>query len=229
MNEALWALGRGTGVSTLVLLTVSMVLGILTSGGFRHRELPRFALTEIHRRASLAATGFLVLHVLSLWLDSEAQLNAVDLLVPFLNAANPLWWGLGTLAVDLLLVVVVSSLVRKHLSYAVWRGLHWIAYAMWPVAVLHSVGGGTDSATWWLRHTAIVCCAAVGGALGYRLVGRAPSSGAVRRTAPRLVEIPEPRTPDGRLVCAKADPATHNPAPGTLTSAVTSTPQENLS
>ena len=38
MNEALWALGRGTGVSTLVLLTVATVLGILTSGGFRHRD-----------------------------------------------------------------------------------------------------------------------------------------------------------------------------------------------
>lgn len=142
MNEALWALGRGTGVSALVLLTVATALGILTSGGLRHRELPRFALTEIHRRASLAATGFLLLHVLSLWLDPEAQLNAVDVVVPFLNERNPLWWGLGTLALDLLVVVAVSSLVRKHLSYAVWRGLHLLAYAMWPVAVLHSLGGG---------------------------------------------------------------------------------------
>lgn len=229
MNEALWALGRGTGVSALVLLTVATALGILTSGGLRHRELPRFALTEIHRRASLAATGFLLLHVLSLWLDPEAQLNAVDVVVPFLNERNPLWWGLGTLALDLLVVVAVSSLVRKHLSYAVWRGLHLLAYAMWPVAVLHSLGGGTDSASWWLRLTAIACCAAVGGALGYRLVGRAPSSRAVHRTAPTRAEIPAPRTTDGRHVCAKAEPATHNPAPGTLISTVASTPQENLS
>lgn len=176
MNEALWVLGRGTGLSALVLLTVSTVLGILLSSGLRHRALPRFALTEIHRRASLLSCGFLLVHMLSLLGDSDAQLTIVDLVVPFVSARNPLWWGLGTLAVDALLVVVVSSLVRRHLSHRVWRGLHLLAYLCWPVALLHSIGGGTDAATLWLRVTAIACAGAVGGALAHRLVARPHTS-----------------------------------------------------
>ncbi|WP_288799307.1 ferric reductase-like transmembrane domain-containing protein [uncultured Arsenicicoccus sp.] len=218
MNEALWVLGRATGVSTLVMLTVATALGVVMSGGFRHRELPRFALAEIHRRASLLATGLLVVHVLSLWLDAEAQLDAVDLLVPFLNARNPLWWGLGTLALDLLLIVVVSSLLRKRLPHAVWRGLHLLAYASWPFAVLHSVGGGTDSATWWVRLTAITCCAVVGGAVGYRLVRRSGSR-LVHRSGSRLGRT---LPPTGRPVSAKSAPAA-NPAPAAATTTATTT------
>ncbi|WP_082176692.1 ferric reductase-like transmembrane domain-containing protein [Arsenicicoccus sp. oral taxon 190] len=183
MNEALWALGRGTGVSALVLLTLATVLGLVLGAGFRHRQLPRFALTEIHRRASLGATGLLLLHVVSLLLDPEAQLRLVDAVVPFLNARNPLWWGLGTLAVDLLLVVMISSLLRKHLRHSTWKALHWLAYALWPVALLHGIGGGTDAATPWLRLTAICCSAAVGAAAAYRLTRR-------RDPGPRLIGGP---------------------------------------
>ena len=124
MNEALWLLGRGTGVAALLLLTLSMGLGVLTAGRYVSREVPRFALTEIHRRASLAATVLLGLHLVSLWADPVAQLRAVDVLVPFLGARNPVWWGLGTLALDLVAVLVVTSLLRSRMPYGVWRRLH---------------------------------------------------------------------------------------------------------
>ena len=91
MNEALWLLGRGLGVSTLVLLTISVVAGIITWQRSTPLQTPRFAVAEIHRRASLVASGLLVAHILSLVLDQEAQLSWVDTVVPFLNARNPLW------------------------------------------------------------------------------------------------------------------------------------------
>ena len=168
MSTALWLLGRGTGLVSLLLLTTTVVLGVLTGGGYRSRELPRFALTEIHRRASLAAAVLLVVHVGSLWLDPEAQLRAVDVVVPFLSR-QPLWWGLGTLALDLVGVVIVTSLLRKHIRYAVWRGLHWLGYAVWPVAFLHGLGSGSDAGTWWLRSVAVACFAAVAVAAGWRV------------------------------------------------------------
>ena len=168
MSTALWLLGRGTGVATLILLTASVVLGILTAGRLTSRELPRFALTEIHRRASLAATLLLAVHLGSLWLDPQSQLRAVDLVVPFLSR-QPLWWGLGTLALDLLAVLVATSLLRKHIRYAVWRGLHWLGYAVWPVAFLHGLGSGTDAGTWWLRGVAITCFGAIAAAVRWRV------------------------------------------------------------
>lgn len=180
MNEALWLLGRGTGVATLVLLTASVVLGLLTAGGLVSRELPRFALTEIHRRASLGAAVLLVLHLCSPWLDPVAQLRAVALVVPFLGARNPVWWGLGTLAADLVMVLVVTSLLRRRMPHVVWRRLHWLSYGAWPLAFLHGLGSGTDAGTWWVRGMAAGCSVAVVSAAGYRLA--ALDGVAARRT-----------------------------------------------
>ncbi|MFN8082666.1 MAG: ferric reductase-like transmembrane domain-containing protein [Dermatophilaceae bacterium] len=181
MNEALWLLGRGLGVSTLVLLTISMVAGIITWQRSTPLETPRFAVAEIHRRASLVASGLLVAHILSLVLDQEAQLSWVDTVVPFLNARNPLWWGLGTLSLDILLVVVVTSLLKKRISHRVWRGIHWFSYLAWPVAVLHAFGGGTDATTVWFRLIAFTSIAAVGAAVGIRLNATPATAGAARR------------------------------------------------
>jgi sulfoxide reductase heme-binding subunit YedZ len=174
MNEALWLLGRGLGVSTLVLLTVSVVAGIVTARRSTPLETPRFAVAEIHRRASLTASGLLLAHMSTLVLDQQAQLSWVDTVVPFLNARNPLFWGLGTLSLDILLVVVVTSLLKKRIPHRVWRGIHLLSYASWPIAVLHAFGGGTDAGTVWFRVVAFTCVSAVGAAVGVRVTDRAP-------------------------------------------------------
>ena len=82
-----------------------------------------------------------------------------------------MWWGLGTLALDLVAVLVVTSLLRSRMPYGVWRRLHWLPYATWPLAFLHALGSGSDAGTWWLRGVALGCFVAVAAAAGYRLAG----------------------------------------------------------
>ena len=113
MSEALWDLGRGTGVVALVMFTVTIVLGILSRSGRSVAGLGRFGVTEVHRTAALTGTTLVAVHVTSLFFDPYAQLRLVDVVFPFLGAYRPLWLGLGTLAVDLLLVVVTVSLLRE--------------------------------------------------------------------------------------------------------------------
>lgn len=187
MNEALWILGRGLGVSSLVLLTISVVAGVITFRRSTPLRTPRFAVAEIHRRASLLASGLLVGHVISLWLDTEAHLRLVDVVVPFLSAANPVWWGLGTLAVDLFLAVIVTSLLRKRIPRPVWRGIHLFSYLAWPLAVLHSFGSGTDAADGWFVAVALGCVGAVAAAITLRLFGAGTSG---RRSADQRFPAP---------------------------------------
>lgn len=166
--DALWFLGRGTGLVSLVLLSVSVVLGIGSRAGRPVFGLPRFAATLVHRNASLLALGLLAVHVLTLLFDPYAQLKVVDLVVPFLAVYRPFWLGLGTLGLDLLLVVVVTSLLRHRLGVARWRAVHWLAYAAWPVALAHGLGTGTDATTPWLLGVTVLCAAAVGAAVIWR-------------------------------------------------------------
>lgn len=167
-TEALWDFGRGSGVVALVLVTVSVVLGILTRRGEPIGGLPRFAVTEVHRNASLLSVAFLALHAGLLMFDPYAQLRIFDAVVPFAAGYRPFWQGLGTVALDLIVALVVTSLLRHRLGRRVWRAIHWLAYALWPLAVAHAVGTGTDASSAWFLALATVCVVTVAGAAGWR-------------------------------------------------------------
>ncbi|MBV9832425.1 MAG: ferric reductase-like transmembrane domain-containing protein, partial [Marmoricola sp.] len=126
-------------------------------------------LAEVHRTAALAGVGLVAVHVVTLLLDPYAQLRLVDLVLPFSAGYRPFWVGLGTLALDTLLVVTVSALGRHLVGPRVFRALHWLTYALWPVALLHALGSGTDAGSLWLDGVAAVCTASVAAALGWRL------------------------------------------------------------
>jgi methionine sulfoxide reductase heme-binding subunit len=170
VNEALWALGRGTGVVALVMFTLSIVLGIVTRSGRPLPGLGRFGAAELHRTAALTGTGLVLAHVASLYFDPYAQLRLVDFVVPFLGAVKPLWLGLGTLAVDLLAVVTVVSLLRQRVGPRVFRAVHWTTYLLWPVALLHALGNGTDATSPWMIGLAAVSVGAVVSAVTWRLL-----------------------------------------------------------
>jgi methionine sulfoxide reductase heme-binding subunit len=169
MNAALWYVGRGTGVVSLVLLTVVMVLGIGSRSGRPVFGLPRFGVVALHRAASMLAVTFLVIHVVTLLLDPLAELKLVDLVLPFHATYRPLWMGLGTVGLDLMAAVFVTSLLRQRIGVRAWRAVHWLAYLSWPVAIAHTVGTGTDRSTWWLLGLTGVCVAAVLAAGFWRL------------------------------------------------------------
>ncbi len=157
----LWYATRGAGVVTLVLLTVSVCLGVLTQVRWRTTRLPRFVVAGLHRNVTLLAVAFLVVHVASAVADSYAPIGVRDAVVPFLSAYRPIWLGLGALACDLLIAVVLTSLLRVRLGYRLWRVTHWLAYASWPLALVHSLGTGSDARFGWMAALAIGCLATV--------------------------------------------------------------------
>lgn len=172
MDTALWVVGRGTGVAALVLLTVAVLLGVVTRAGRPLPGLPRFAVQLVHRDVALAATCFVLVHVGTLLLDTEAELRLLDTVVPFVGAYRWFWLGLGTVAVDLLVALVLTALLRRVVGPRVFRTVHWASWAMWPIAVAHAVGTGTDGTSVWFLAVAGTCVAAVAGAVVLRCTTR---------------------------------------------------------
>jgi methionine sulfoxide reductase heme-binding subunit len=179
LESALWYLGRGTGVVSLVLLTVVVALGVATRSGRPLPGLPRFAVAALHRTTSLLSVVLIGVHVLTLLVDPYAQLNLIALVVPFTGGAQPFWYGLGALALDLVGALVVTSLLRNRIGPRIWKGVHRLAYASWPLAVAHGLGSGTDAGSGWLLALTGACVAAVGAAV-------------VWRTRDRFAEVPTP-------------------------------------
>ncbi|MEZ5116049.1 MAG: ferric reductase-like transmembrane domain-containing protein [Candidatus Nanopelagicales bacterium] len=143
--NALWFATRSTGLMTLVLLTAVTVLGILTAGGWVHRHWPRLVTSGLHRNLSLLTVLFLGTHIATTVVDGYAPVGWLDAVVPFASPYKTLWLGLGAVAVDLVIALVATSLIRSRLPVRAWRGLHWTAYGAFGLAVLHGLGAGTDT------------------------------------------------------------------------------------
>jgi predicted ferric reductase len=168
-STSLWYATRATGVVALVLLTATMVLGLATTGRARARHWPGFAQQEMHRRLSMIAMVFLALHVLTSVLDRFVSISWLSLVVPFTSSYGRFWVGVGTIGLDLMLAVLVSSLLRAQLAPGTWRGLHWLAAACWPVALAHTFGMGTDSGEPWVIALGALCIASVMAAMLWRI------------------------------------------------------------
>jgi sulfoxide reductase heme-binding subunit YedZ len=180
MSEALWALGRGTGIVALLMFTLSLVLGVVSRSGRPVAGLGRFGLNEVHRTAAMTGVGLIAVHVGTLLLDPYAQLKLVDLALPFLGSFRTFWLGLGTLAVDLLAVITVVSLLRNVVGPRVFRAVHWLTYALWPVALMHALGTGTDAGSLVMDAVAVICSASVAAAVAWRLLPSYAERGRVR-------------------------------------------------
>lgn len=164
-----WYVMRASGVVALVLLTVTVVLGLVNRTRVSSDTWPRFVIDRLHRNASLLAVVFLGLHIVTAVTDGWVSVSLVDAFIPFHGRYRQLWVGLGAVAVDLLVAVIVTSLVRVRLGVKAWRGVHWLAYLAWPVAFAHGLGIGTDSGQPWMLITAAVCIGSVLVALALRL------------------------------------------------------------
>ena len=180
---ALWYLTRGTGTVTLVLLTVSLALGIANVRRVQTQTVPRFVFDAVHRSASLLALVFLAVHVVSSVLDPFAPIRLIDAVVPFTSAYRPVWLGLGAVAFDVLIAVVVTSVLRRRFGYRAWRVTHWFAYACFPIALVHGLGTGTDAKTGWMLLLTAGCVLTVLVAVWIRVAAGWPNHAGIRTSA----------------------------------------------
>jgi methionine sulfoxide reductase heme-binding subunit len=192
MTNAAWYAARGTGVVSLLMLTVVMVLGVGSRSGRPVFGLPRFAVSLVHRNASLIALTLVALHVVTLLIDPYAHLRVLDVIVPFGASYRTAWVGFGTIALDLVLALVVTGLLRQRIGQRAWRAIHWFAYAAWPIAWIHGIESGTDRGSGWYLAIAIACAIAVLAAVAWRVSGGFVTLGGRRvRRHVHQVRIPD--------------------------------------
>ena len=172
-GPGLWYATRATGLVALLLLTVSVLLGILTAGRFASGNWPRFLTQGLHRNVSLLVLAFLALHVGTTVVDTYTSIPLTAAFIPFASSYKTAWLSLGAVALDMLLALVATSLLRTRIGHRAWRRVHWLAYACWPVAVAHGLGIGTDRSATWVFVLTIVCAVSVLALATWRLVAAA--------------------------------------------------------
>jgi sulfoxide reductase heme-binding subunit YedZ len=190
-STALWYASRATGVVTLVLLTVVIVLGVLVNRQGRLPGLPRFATTSLHRSMSLLAVAFLAVHVITAIADPYVTIGIAATVVPFASAYKTFWIGLGAVSLDIIMALIITSLARARIGRRTWRAVHWLAYVSWPVALFHSIGSSNDLRNGALLALPVLCTMAVIGATGWRIASAVSAPGRAQRAARALAQSSE--------------------------------------
>jgi sulfoxide reductase heme-binding subunit YedZ len=156
-----WYFGRATGLMALVLLTATIVLGVLGPLRISSTVWPRFAIRTLHRDLALLSLLIIAIHVVTVVLDGYVHIPLSAAVLPFGSSYRPFWMALGAVSFDLLLAIVLTSLLRRQFGDRIWRLVHWLTYASWPLAVAHGLGTGSDSTQMWALAITVGCCAVV--------------------------------------------------------------------
>ncbi|HSP08506.1 MAG TPA: ferric reductase-like transmembrane domain-containing protein [Candidatus Dormibacteraeota bacterium] len=138
----LWLLDRSAGEVTLLLLTVVLILGVLRSA------LPAafpFLIEGAHVQIALLTIVFAGLHVLAAILDPFAHLGPIDAVLPFGSTYRGTWLGLGVISAYLYASAILTSWPARRIPRSSWVWVHRLMYGGWLLAVLHSLGTGSDA------------------------------------------------------------------------------------
>jgi predicted ferric reductase len=160
MSPAVWYFARSAGLVAYLLLSGSVILGVLMSARARF-TWPRFAVEEVHRFLAILTGIFVTLHGASLLLDRVVAISLGQMLVPFTSSYRPLAVGLGVTAAELMAAVGLTNLFRKQLPHTVWRKAHYLTLAVWALASLHGVLAGTDRGVPWFAGVVAAAFTAV--------------------------------------------------------------------
>lgn len=153
-DQTLWIVARATGVASLLALSISLLSGM----ALRPRSLSWLstnrAVSELHEYTTGLWLPLGIAHVLALLFDTYAKVSLVDLVIPFAMTYGAFAIGLGTISVQLLVVVTVAAWSKDHLSRGEWLVFHRLSYLAFAAAFLHGVLSGTDLAYPWLTGLA---------------------------------------------------------------------------
>jgi cytochrome b561 len=181
-DPTFWLLARASGLTAYVLLTASILAGlVLKSRPFR--GLRPAAVTDTHRFLALLGLGAIGLHGAALLLDHTVHLTPVALLVPGASPYRPLPVGVGVLAAELMLLVYVSFALRRAIGTKNWRRLHWATYLIFGAATVHGLAAGTDTSQPWAFGLYLGAIGSVAAATAWRAVARPLTPQTQRRTA----------------------------------------------
>ena len=165
-----WDIARAGGFTAYILLTLAVIVGLALSTQIQSpSRWPRLLNSELHNFLTLISTIFLVVHVLATWVDPFTRFSWNEILIPLTSHYRPEWMAFGIVALYLGIAIGISTWLRPHIGYKLWRQLHVLTLGVFALATIHGIGTGSDTQTPWALCIYLVSSVLVGSLLCRRL------------------------------------------------------------
>jgi sulfoxide reductase heme-binding subunit YedZ len=182
-DPTFWLLARASGLTAYVLLTLSVLAGLVLKSRPFGRALKQASVTDVHRFLALLGLGMLVLHAAALVLDRTVHMPLAALVVPFLSSYRPTAVAFGVLTAELMGLITLSFSLRKRIGVRNWRRLHWATYLVFLMGTIHGLTAGTDTARPWAFSLYLGAVGSVAFATAWRALRRPTRSRPTPATA----------------------------------------------
>jgi methionine sulfoxide reductase heme-binding subunit len=176
-HHLFWITSRAAGGAALLLASASVLLGLMMSATRRNPN--KRDLRTLHEALSLTALAMVALHGVSLLGDAYLNPGITGILFPFVGRYRPLWTGVGILAGYGLAALGLSYYFRNRIGAVRWRRAHRLTAAFWLLAIVHTIGAGSDAVELWFLILNGVVVAPAALLLALRWIGRASDEGDV--------------------------------------------------
>lgn len=160
-SPTLWYATRASATAAYVLLTVTVILGMLRSIARQASERLSWVVDELHQVAAILMAVMIFTHLVTLLLDPYLPFAIVNILFPFGEPYRPTAVRYGVVALYFMTLVLVSSWIRRQLSYRLWRGVHYFALLAFALTTIHGFLAGSDNGEPWMRAMYAGAAAAV--------------------------------------------------------------------
>jgi sulfoxide reductase heme-binding subunit YedZ len=171
-DPTFWLLARSSGLTAYVLITGSVLAGLVVKSRPFGRAVKVSDSVDVHRTLAVLGLGMLALHGVALTLDQTVHMPPAALALPGLSPYRPVSVSLGVVACELAALLVISFRLRRRIGMRAWRKLHWASYLVFLLATAHGLAAGTDSAQPWARALYLGAVGAVTFATAWRALAR---------------------------------------------------------
>jgi methionine sulfoxide reductase heme-binding subunit len=174
LDQFFWVLARVAGLASYGALAIALVTGIALRTAVLDWLGSNRLVRSLHEYTIVLWVPLAVIHVASLLLDHTARIGLLDVFIPFHSSYGTLAIGIGSLSLDLLVLVSVAAYMKRRMRKEAWLWVHRLSYGAFALAFLHAVLSGTDfsdpavSAITWGAAAALVTLA-VARVMGGRL------------------------------------------------------------
>jgi len=146
-----WLASRSSGIVALLAVSISVIIGLMMANGLPRKPGAKRQLLAVHESTALAGLIAIAIHGVTLLGDAYLHPTITQIAIPFTISYRPIYTGLGIIAGWSAAFLGLSFYARRWFGARRWRTIHRATILVWALAVIHTLGAGTDATQLWMR------------------------------------------------------------------------------
>jgi predicted ferric reductase len=142
-----WYIARSSGIVSWILLTASVLWGLLLSARILNKATAPGWLLDLHRYLGALSIVLTGVHIAGLVGDNWMHIGWGDVLVPMYSKYRPGAVAWGVVGFYLLVAIEVTSLIRTRIPRKLWRSTHYLSFPLFIACTVHGLQAGKDAHT----------------------------------------------------------------------------------